>query len=247
MVVAHSYGGVNELNEKVLDAVHGRVGAEEVPDVFASYADTAYDQQHGQGGRHLPVPDRGGAGRYVTSYLDEGRFEEGAGFQIFPIAKATELLFLNETAWEEFSTATGTGEDALTTWGGRNRRVRGLLRLTDGQDPSTPDDGRAFFGRDAFANYIIIGQHAARRGAVPGEGRQGHAECGRGRHAPPVGQLLRALRQRLVHRQGPLPQRRHPHRRPGCLRGSSSGASFFTSEVTQRRRTYPIVGACAPS
>lgn len=244
VVVAHSYGGVNELNEKVLDAVHGRVGAEEVPDVFASYADTAYEISSmgrvADISQYLTAEEQA---RYVTSYLDEGRFEEGAGFQIFPIAKATELLFLNETAWEEFCAATGTGEDALTTWEGVTAVSEAYYDWTDGQTPDVPDDGRAFFGRDAFANYIIIG--SMQLGVELFQVKDGRVTLN----------VDEAVMRRLwdnyyvPYVNGWFTAKgrfRSDDIRTGdlvaCV-GSSSGASFFTSEVTQDDgSTYPIVG-----
>ena len=158
VVEAHSYGGVNDLTESVLAAVYGKVGAEDVPDVFAAYADTAYEI-NGAGmvadiTQYLTEQEQA---EYVSFYLDEGRFESDGGFKIFPIAKSTELLMLNQTAWDAFAAETGASEEALKTWEGITSVAEQYYRWTDAQTPDVPDDGRAFFGRDAFANYIIIG------------------------------------------------------------------------------------------
>ena len=42
IVEAFNQGNVNELIDKVLDAANHKVGADEIPDIFAAYADTAY-------------------------------------------------------------------------------------------------------------------------------------------------------------------------------------------------------------
>ena len=42
VVSASSLGSVNDLEQNVMDAVRGKVGAQEVPDIFSAYADTAY-------------------------------------------------------------------------------------------------------------------------------------------------------------------------------------------------------------
>ena len=42
VVEAFSQGNVNELIQKVIDAADQKVGAGEIPDIFAAYADTAY-------------------------------------------------------------------------------------------------------------------------------------------------------------------------------------------------------------
>ena len=43
VVEAYNKGYVNDLGQQVIAAVDQEVGAEEVPDVFAAYADTAYE------------------------------------------------------------------------------------------------------------------------------------------------------------------------------------------------------------
>ena len=76
VVETHSYGKVGDLTEKVLDAIHQEVGAEPVPDVFAAYADTAYEiNKEGMVAdvsQYLSAEEQA---QYVSSYLDEGRFE----------------------------------------------------------------------------------------------------------------------------------------------------------------------------
>ena len=41
-VSASSLGSVNDLEQNVMDALQGKVGAQKVPDIFSAYADTAY-------------------------------------------------------------------------------------------------------------------------------------------------------------------------------------------------------------
>lgn len=159
VVETHSYGKVGDLTEKVLDAIHQEVGAEPVPDVFAAYADTAYEiNKAGMAAdvsQYLSGEEQAG---YVSAYLDEGRFD-GEGFKIFPVAKSTELLSLNKTEWDGFAAATGASEADLATWEGIASLAERYYAWTDAQTPDVPEDGRAFFGRDAFANYVIIGSY----------------------------------------------------------------------------------------
>ena len=42
VVEVTSVGNVNDLGENVLDAANKKVGSSEMPDIFAAYADTAY-------------------------------------------------------------------------------------------------------------------------------------------------------------------------------------------------------------
>lgn len=157
VVEAHSYGSVGDLKEKVMGAICKDVGAEEPPDVFAAYADTAYEVD-GMGrlaelSQYLTQEEQD---RYLSPYLDEGRFDM-SGFHIFPVAKSTEVLSVNWTQWKPFAAETGVSEDQLSTWEGIASVAERYYQWTDEQTPEIPEDGKAFFGRDAFANYMIIG------------------------------------------------------------------------------------------
>lgn len=158
VVEAHSYGSVNDLNEKVLDAIYEKVGAAEVPDVFSTYADTVYEINSlgkvADFSQYLTEEERSA---YVSGYLEEGHFEEVGGYKLFPIAKSTELLTLNKTEWDTFAAATGAEEADLATWEGITAIAEQYYTYTDGLTPDVAEDGKAFFGRDAFANYMIIG------------------------------------------------------------------------------------------
>ena len=94
---------------------------------------------------------------YVPGYLEEGAFSGEGTLKIFPIAKSVELLMLNATDWEKFAAATGADDSAFATVEGITETARQYYEWTDAQTPDIPDDGKAFFGRDAFANYMIIG------------------------------------------------------------------------------------------
>ena len=159
VVEAHSYGGVNELTEKVQDAAYGKVGADSPPDMFAAYSDTAWElNRAGMVADISPYLTEEERERYVPAYLSEGEFI-GDELKIFPVAKSTEALFLNKTAWDEFAAATGADEGDLATWEGLAALAEDYYNWTDSLTPGVLDDGAAFFGRDAFANYIILGSY----------------------------------------------------------------------------------------
>ena len=93
----------------------------------------------------------------MPGYLEEGAFSGEGTLKIFPIAKSVELLMLNATDWEKFAAATGADDSAFATVEGITETARQYYEWTDAQTPDISDDGKAFFGRDAFANYMIIG------------------------------------------------------------------------------------------
>ena len=93
---------------------------------------------------------------YIESYLTEGDFDDDGSIKIFPVAKSVELLFLNDTDWQTFADATGAEYTDLETIEGLVRTAEAYYNWTDAQT-ETPDDGKALFGRDAMANYMLIG------------------------------------------------------------------------------------------
>ena len=58
---------------------------------------------------------------------------------------------------KKFAAATGADDSAFATVEGITETARQYYEWTDAQTPDISDDGKAFFGRDAFANYMIIG------------------------------------------------------------------------------------------
>lgn len=63
---------------------------------------------------------------------------------------------LNRTDWDKFAEATGASQDALQTIEGITQTAQSYYEWTDSLTEE-PDDGKAFFGRDAMANYFLIG------------------------------------------------------------------------------------------
>lgn len=148
LVSAESKANVDELATAVIDSAEKKVGAEKMPDIFATYADTALVLQK-KGfltdiSKYLTDDD---LAEYVPSFLEEGSLE-GDGLQVLPVAKSTELFYLNDTDWQEFAKATGADESSFDTW-------EGLAQVAEQYYDWS--DGKAFFGRDAFANYLIVG------------------------------------------------------------------------------------------
>jgi len=157
VVSTSSLGSVNDLEQNVMDAVQGKVGAQEVPDIFSAYADTAYAVDSlgcvADLSPYLTEKDRK---EYIESYLSEGDFRDDGSIKIFPVAKATELLVVNDTDWRAFAEATGTSADEFATIEGVTAMAQRYYEWTDSLTDA-PNDGKALFGRDAMANYMIIG------------------------------------------------------------------------------------------
>ena len=156
-VESYSQGSVNDLESNVRSAADGKVGAEPLPNIFSAYADTAQylDKLDLLVNLKDYLTDEECA-EYVAGYLAEGDIDGNGSLKILPVAKSTELLFLNDTDYQTFAQATGTDYSELETVEGLIRVAERYYQWTDAQTEE-PDDGRAFFGRDAMANYLFIG------------------------------------------------------------------------------------------
>ena len=157
LVSSESMGNVNDLETSVMESAEGKVGAAPVPNIFAAYADTAYAMdQMGLLVDLAPYLTEDEKAAFVDSYITEGDFNGTGEMKIFPVAKSTELMFINDTDWQKFAAETGASYDDLATIEGLIATAEEYYNWTDAQT-AAPDDGKALFGRDAMANYMLVG------------------------------------------------------------------------------------------
>lgn len=156
-VEGSNFGTVNELKDSIIAAVQHKTGAKAIPSVFAGYVDTAYEVD--KLGYVVDLQDyltKEEQDKYIDSYIEEGKISEDGSLKILPTAKSTEIFMLNKTDWDKFAKATGAKLDDLKTIEGLTKTSQAYYEWTDGQTEEK-NDGKAFFGRDAMANYFLIG------------------------------------------------------------------------------------------
>ena len=157
VVTTESQGSVNDLETSVMESAEGKVGAAPLPNIFSAYADTAYAlDQMGLAVDLAPYLTEDEKAQFIDGYLSEGDFEDNGEVKIFPVAKSTEVMLFNDTDWQSFANATGASYDDLATMEGLVATAEKYYDWTDAQT-DTPDDGKALFGRDAMANYMLVG------------------------------------------------------------------------------------------
>ncbi|HBV66986.1 MAG TPA: ABC transporter substrate-binding protein [Clostridiales bacterium] len=150
IVTAESKGEVVNLQNCIMSAAEKKVGSERLPDIFATYTDTAI-RIHKMGlladiSEYMTEEE---LKEYNPIFLDEGSFTKGS-LQIFPVAKATELLYLNKTDWDRFAEDKGYDLSQLTAWEGIREAAEAYYEWSG---------GKTFFGRDASANFMLVGFH----------------------------------------------------------------------------------------
>lgn len=157
IVEAFNQGSVNELADKILDTANKKVGTGNMPDAFMAYQDTAYEiEKLGLLSDFKQYLTTSEVSEYIEGYINEGKLSDEDKLNIFPIAKATEILMVNKTDWDKFSKETNADIKDFETWEGIANLAKQYYKWTDSKT-ELQNDGKAFFGRDAMANYMLIG------------------------------------------------------------------------------------------
>lgn len=148
--VAVSRGNVADLTTAVDTAA--AIGAEALPDIIAAYPGTVCELA-GQGllvdlSRYMTEEEKAA---FKPEFLAEGRFPGDDKLYVLPIAKSTEVIALNLTAWREFAADNPRFTDpavALATWESIAQAAE-AYRIWSG--------GHGMIGFDSLANYLIVG------------------------------------------------------------------------------------------
>lgn len=152
-------GNINEIPKFINDALDHELGADEVPDIFFAYPDTAFE--FNKKGLLVDLnqyfkPNE--KKEYIDDFLFSSSFGNKNEIKLFPVAKATEILILNKTAWDEFSKVANCSYKDMETWEGLVEVAEKYYKWSDSLSPKK-NDGKPFFGRDSIGNYILVGAH----------------------------------------------------------------------------------------
>jgi multiple sugar transport system substrate-binding protein len=145
------------LNEQIVAAANQDPGAPEMPDMLLAYPKIAVtlaemgvlinlEEQFSE--EELSV--------FYSSFLEEGRLN-GDKLYLLPIAKSTEVLYVNRTLFDRFAKETGVSLSSLSTFEGIAEVSETYYNWTDGKTPVQLDDGKMFYYPDGLFNYAMIG------------------------------------------------------------------------------------------
>jgi multiple sugar transport system substrate-binding protein len=152
-----SISGTASLQEKLTMIAADDPGSPEMPDIATCYPATA-----------VLLADKGliismdqyftdaELKDYLPQFLAEGRLPDKKLY-VFPFAKSTEVLFLNKTLFERFSSDTGITIDDLATFEGIAETAMKYYEWTDEQTPGIQNDGKSFYTADSFFNLVQVG------------------------------------------------------------------------------------------
>ena len=147
----------SELDSSLAMIADGDPGAPDMPDIFTGYPKMAVRFQEkgmlSELGQYFTADE---LSAYVDAFVEEGRLSDG-GLYVFPVAKSTEIMFINKTIFDRFSQATGVKLEDLDTWEGLFKAAEVYAAWTDGQTPDIPGDAKSMFVHDYYFNYFQVG------------------------------------------------------------------------------------------
>lgn len=151
-----SVSNTNTIHELVLAAANGEPGAPELPDLFVSYPKTV-----------MALPDDSilvdyrdyfseeELSAFLPAFVEEGTVNDR--LVVLPVAKSTEIMYINQTIFDRFSQATGVTIENLDTWEGLFQAAETYAAWTDAQTPDIPGDAKSMFVHDYYFNYFQVG------------------------------------------------------------------------------------------
>ncbi len=138
----------SELNESLDLIVNGDPGAPDMPDIFTGYPKLAIKfQEKGMLANLDNYFSSDELSGYVTEFVEEGRLSDG-GLYVFPIAKSTEVLYVNKTLFDRFAQATGASEEDLATFEGIAKLSKMYYEYSG---------GKQFYAADSWFNFSEVG------------------------------------------------------------------------------------------
>ena len=154
-VVVTSVGSTNNIHQAVLSAIRRDPGAPSLPDMFISHPKTIVTLEDIDIlVDYLDYFTDAELALYVRPFVEEGIIDNK--LLIFPVAKSTELLFVNKTLFDRFAGATGAVLSDLATWEGLFETARLYAEWTEAQAQDTAG-GKAFIAHDYPYHYMQIG------------------------------------------------------------------------------------------
>ena len=150
----------SELNKSLSMIVNDDPGAPDMPDIFTGYPKVAIQfQEKGMLANLDNYFTEDKLIKYVDAFVEEGRLSDG-GLYVFPIAKSTEVLYVNMTLFNKFADATGAKKEDLSTF-------EGIAKLSSQYYEWC---GKQFFAADSWFNFFEVGMSQKGDSIFEGEG-----------------------------------------------------------------------------
>ncbi len=137
----------SELNKSLDMIANDDPGAPDMPDIFTGYPKVAIQfQEKGALCDLNQYFSKEELGQYVDAFIEEGTLSDG-GLYVFPIAKSTEVLYVNQTLFDKFAAATGAKIEDLATFEGIAKLSKEYYQWC----------GKQFYAADSWFNFAEVG------------------------------------------------------------------------------------------
>ncbi len=138
----------SELNKSLTMIVNGDPGAPAMPDIFTGYPKLAIQfRDKGLLTNLDQYFTKEELSAYVDAFVQEGRLSDG-GLYVFPIAKSTEVLYVNQTLFDRFAADTGASVEQLATFEGIAQLAAQYYKWSG---------GKQFYAADSWFNLAEVG------------------------------------------------------------------------------------------
>jgi multiple sugar transport system substrate-binding protein len=159
VVESVSKSDIPTLNKDIAAAANKEPGAETLPDMFFAYSDIAYAlAEKGLLESFDAYVAPGTFDQFVPGFISEGKILDDGRTYMLPVAKSTEVITINRTDFDAFMAAVNedarfeaVSYDDFSTWEG----IVGVSRIYYEWTEATTGEGKALFGIDAIANFLI--------------------------------------------------------------------------------------------
>lgn len=149
--------GSHDLHEMLKSAAEETPGALPLPDITTAYPKTAIIlHRHGLLADLKQFFTDEKLESFIDSFVEEGQLGTESLY-VFPIAKSTEVLFVNQTLFDRFASENDIDYDDLATFEGIATASMAYLEWTDSKTPDISGDGKAFFMSDSLFNQALVG------------------------------------------------------------------------------------------
>ncbi len=158
MIVEHkSFGNVDAINDNLISASRGDAGAHSMPDIFITYK--GIGRTVNENYKLINFEDYYTADEinaYVDDFIEVGYIKEDNKKKLimFPIAKSSDILLINDTEFSKFMKATDVTYEDLDEYEDLVKVAEKYYMYTDALTPQA-GDGKALFGVDSVANYFL--------------------------------------------------------------------------------------------
>ena len=157
VVKATSVTDAGVINENLMAAAENDLGAPKLPDMAVVNPRAAVMlAEKGVLADLSQYVSRSELNTFVKQFIEEGRVGSDRLY-ILPVAKSTEVLYLNRTFFDRFSKETGIGVEKLSTFEGIAEAAVKYSEWTDAATPGVPYDGKTFFYSEGLFNQAMVG------------------------------------------------------------------------------------------